>query len=310
MKIQKTFFKNIIGKNGYNYPENTKVGDENFKVSFSISELEEDRAVESGGETLSSCHLLLEGKGLCSYGDGRSFEAEISEVCSCDEGERMEVRGQGRLLNMTMDGGVRGFIRILKAEEKLSMRIGEGVGDCVMAFMGRDGGFRMEVDGETWFCEKDEVIFIQIHRQEFFQLKIYPERPGMDIISANGVLLSPNDFGKYIGVRFLDRGEGCCKARLDIRPEHMNPIGTVHGGCLFTLADATCGIAASSAGGICTTVNSNIQFLNATFYPQYLTAEAKPKKIGRKLRTFLVEVRDDKKTLVCTVDFVFYCLQK
>lgn len=310
MKIQKTFLKNIIDKNGYNYPENSKVGDENFKISFSISELEADRAVEFGGETLSSCHLLVEGNGLCSYRDGRSFEAEISKVCSCEEGEQMEVTGQGRLFNMTMDGGVRGFIRILKAEEMLSMRIGEGVGDCVMTFMGRDGGFRMEADGETVFCQKDEVIFIQIKRQEFCQLKIYPERPGMDIISANGVLLSPNDFGKYIGVRFLDRGEGCCKAQLDIRPEHMNPIGTVHGGCLFALADATCGIAASSTGGICTTVNSNIQFLNAAFQPKYLIAEAKPKKIGRKLRTFLVEIRDDKQTLICTVDFVFYCLQK
>ena len=107
----------------------------------------------------------------------------------------------------------------------------------------------------------------------------------------------------------MDRGGGAGKARLVIRPYHMNPIGTVHGGCLFTLAVAVCGIAASSMGGICTTVNSNIQFLNAAFGPKYLIAEAKPKKLGRKIRSFLIEIRDDRDVLICTVDMVFYSLQ-
>ncbi|WP_418482667.1 PaaI family thioesterase [Frisingicoccus sp.] len=310
MKIQKAFLKNRMSKTLYNYPQNTKAGDKDFKISFSVSALEEENAEEFGGETLSSYHLLLEGGGKYDYRDGRSLEAKPLDIHSCEEGENLKVTGQGRLFHMTMDGGVRGFIRILKPEQMLSMRIGEGVGDCVMAFLGIDGGFRLEVDGEAVNCERDEVVFIEMKNREFGQLKLWPEQPGMTIVSANSVMLSPYDFGKYIGVRFLERGDGTCKARLDVRPEHMNPIGTVHGGCLFTLADAACGIAASSTGGICTTVNSNIQFLNAAFYPKYLTAEVKPKKIGHKLRNFQVEIRDDKERLICTVDFVFYSLQK
>ena len=87
-------------------------------------------------------------------------------------------------------------------------------------------------------------------------------------------------------------------------------MGNMNTLAVATLADAACGIAASSLGGICTTVNSNIQFLNAAFWPKYLIAEAKPKKFGRKIRTFLVEIRDDRDTLICTVDMVFYSLQQ
>ena len=170
-------------------------------------------------------------------------------------------------------------------------------------------GLELEWDGKKLECEPGSAIIVEVNKQEFLNLKLFPEKTGMSIACATRVLLKNHDFGKFIGVHFLERGEGTCKARLDIRPEHMNPIGTVHGGCLFTLADAVCGIAASSMGGICTTVNSNIQFLNAAFGPKYLIAEAKPKKLGRKIRSFLIEIRDDRDVLICTVDMVFYSLQ-
>ena len=156
MKIQKAFLKNRMSKTLYNYPQNTKAGDKDFKISFSVSALEEENAEEFGGETLSSYHLLLEGRGKYDYRDGRSLEAKLLDIHSCEEGENLKVTGEGRLFHMTMDGGVRGFIRILKPEQMLSMRIGEGVGDCVMAFLGIDGGFRLEVDGvlKSWVVPK------------------------------------------------------------------------------------------------------------------------------------------------------------
>ncbi len=114
--------------------------------------------------------------------------------------------------------------------------------------------------------------------REFGQLKLWPEQPGMTIVSANSVMLSPYDFGKYIGVRFSGTGRrhlqskiGCAAGTYESDRDGPRRLS-------FTLADAACGIAASSTGGICTTVNSNIQFLNAAFYPKYLTAEVKPKK--------------------------------
>ena len=182
MKIQKAFLKNRMSKTLYNYPQNTKAGDKDFKISFSVSALEEENAEEFGGETLSSYHLLLEGRGKYDYRDGRSLEAKLLDIHSCEEGENLKVTGEGRLFHMTMDGGVRGFIRILKPEQMLSMRIGEGVGDCVMAFLGIDGGFRLEVDGEAVNCDRDEAVFIEMKNREFGQLKLWPEQPGMTIV--------------------------------------------------------------------------------------------------------------------------------
>ncbi|MDD3221046.1 MAG: PaaI family thioesterase [Clostridia bacterium] len=308
MKINKINLKNISNKVLFCDPENGK--SEDFRISFSIDELKMDEAVRFGGEGLSSYHILLDGEARCSYGDERWQELSPIETCTCEEEEHMAVTGQGRFFNMIMAGGVRGFIRIVSMDDIFNMRVGEGVGDCRIALMGFDGGFQLDWDGNSVSCEEGDGLVLELKRQEFCQLKLIPEKKGMRLISASAVLLNPNDFGKYIGVHFLERGEGTCKARLEIRPEHMNPIGTVHGGCLFTLADAACGIAASSTGGICTTVTSNIQFLNAAFQPKYLTAVAKPKKLGHKIRNFLVEIRDDKEVLICTVDFVFYSLQK
>lgn len=291
-------------------PENTLPGDENFRVGFSASRLSEESVLNFGTSGISSCHVLMDGVGECTHDGQEKHKIAPAEVVNCEEGDHIGLTGNGIVFNMLMAGGVRGFIReqILTAELKL--RVGESVGASVQAFFGYDSGFTVLYNGESLYCEKGSGIVLEMENHEFMTITLVPENDGMRLGSATGVMLKSHDFGKYIGVHFLERREGVCKARLDIRKEHMNPIGTVHGGCLFTLADAVCGMAASSLGGICTTVNSNIQFLNAAFYPAYLTAEAKPKKIGRKLRTFVVEIRDDKDVLISTVDMVFYCLQK
>lgn len=72
MKIQKAFLKNRMSKTLYNYPQNTKAGDKDFKISFSVSALEEENAEEFGGETLSSYHLLLKAGGNTITGTGEA----------------------------------------------------------------------------------------------------------------------------------------------------------------------------------------------------------------------------------------------
>ena len=307
MKITKFFMNNIEETMFYSYPENTDSENKAFKIGFSVSSLAEK--IPFGRDDVSSSHMLLEGWGEFSKDGSAIRTVRAGEAFFCEEKERIEFSGDGRLFNMFMAGGVRGFVRKMSIEKEKRMRVGEAMAASVVALLGLDAGFELEWDGKKLECEPGSAIIVEVNKQEFLNLKLFPEKTDMSIACATGVLLKNHDFGKFIGVHFLERGEGTCKARLDIRPEHMNPIGTVHGGCLFTLADAVCGIAASSMGGICTTVNSNIQFLNAAFGPKYLIAEAKPKKLGRKIRSFLIEIRDDRDVLICTVDMVFYSLQ-
>ncbi|MBI1724586.1 MAG: PaaI family thioesterase [Candidatus Tectomicrobia bacterium] len=51
-------------------------------------------------------------------------------------------------------------------------------------------------------------------------------------------------FNGLVGLEFLDGGEGFCRLRLPVRPEILQPWGTVHGGAVATLLDVTGGVGA------------------------------------------------------------------
>ena len=50
---------------------------------------------------------------------------------------------------------------------------------------------------------------------------------------------------------------------MEISDIHLNSIGTVHGGALFTLADFTFALAANSHGIVTVAINANISYLKA-----------------------------------------------
>ena len=50
-----------------------------------------------------------------------------------------------------------------------------------------------------------------------------------------------NAFGNLVGVKIVEIREGYARAELEVTPELSNPIGSLHGGCLFTMADVTGG---------------------------------------------------------------------
>ena len=58
----------------------------------------------------------------------------------------------------------------------------------------------------------------------FFQ-KVIDERDG------------GNAFGRMIGIKTVEVREGYCRMEMEIMPELLNPIGSIHGGCLYTIAD-------------------------------------------------------------------------
>ena len=61
---------------------------------------------------------------------------------------------------------------------------------------------------------------------------------------ANLITASPGGGGglpDYLGIRTTDIGPGTMTAELDIRPELLNPFGTVHGGVLAALTDHVLG---------------------------------------------------------------------
>ena len=55
-----------------------------------------------------------------------------------------------------------------------------------------------------------------------------------------------NPYMKMLDMEFLEIGKGYAKGRIKLQPKHLNPYGSVHGGCLYSLADSVSGTAAST----------------------------------------------------------------
>ena len=117
-----------------------------------------------------------------------------------------------------------------------------------------------------------------------------------------------NGFAKHIGIEILEADQGYATGRIVLGPIHGNPIGSIHGGCIFTLVDTIAGTAFVSTGKSCTTLSSNIDFLNAAIKSKVLTAKAEPVRIGNHIAVFDVRVTDDRDVLIARASVTFYVL--
>ncbi len=102
----------------------------------------------------------------------------------------------------------------------------------------------------------------------------------------------------------LDYAEGV----LHVKPESLNHIGVVHGGCLATLADTTAGMAACSRGKGCVTANYAFNFLREA-RGEMIRCEAKAVKVGKSLSVIRAELINEMGVLVAVGDFTFYLIE-
>lgn len=101
-----------------------------------------------------------------------------------------------------------------------------------------------------------------------------------------------NEFGKLLGIVITDIQPGTSEVVMEIRESMKNPIGSVHGGCLFTIADTAGGAAASSYGYHITTVDSSFYYLRAGLDTRSLKAAAEVIKHGKRMTVVRVSVED------------------
>ena len=112
-------------------------------------------------------------------------------------------------------------------------------------------------------------------------------------------------FGPRSGAMVTFAGGGEAEGELIIRPETRNPMGVVHGGALFTLADTVAGTAAFTTGRNCVTLDSSMQFLSAARGDK-VRCVAKPKKAGRTIMVYEISITDSEERLVATGIFTFF----
>ncbi len=104
-------------------------------------------------------------------------------------------------------------------------------------------------------------------------------------------------FAATSGMRLLELGPGYAKTNLQVEPRHLNNVGTVQGGAIFTLADYAFGAASKTGGRVAVAVSTNLSFLKPT-RSGTLYAEATEVSRSRRLSVCTVQVTNDAGELV------------
>lgn len=134
---------------------------------------------------------------------------------------------------------------------------------------------------------------------------IRPETGGGHFSTIARAVNCPGQFSFDNGIAITRVEPGYAQGVLQVRPGSHNPHGTVHGGCLYTLADTVAGTACCGEGRSCVTVNSSMEFLRPAV-GERVTCTATPKKLGRTLCVMQVELKDDGERLAATGTFTFF----
>jgi len=118
----------------------------------------------------------------------------------------------------------------------------------------------------------------------------------------------PTAISKTLGFRITEIDVGYAKVELDANAEiHGNQQGTVHGGMLCELADATIGTAHSTAileGETFTSIDLKISFFRPV-WKSVLTATAKQIQHGKTVTHYQCEIlRDDGKAIALAMSTV------
>lgn len=106
-----------------------------------------------------------------------------------------------------------------------------------------------------------------------------------------------DSFSELCGLELIENRPGYAKARVRINDNHLNSVGVVHGGVLFTLADYCFGKAANAYGKVALTINCSISFF-VKCTTGNLTAEAEEMNKSNRLNSYSVNIRNEAGVLV------------
>ncbi len=101
----------------------------------------------------------------------------------------------------------------------------------------------------------------------------------------------PDPFCGSLGIEATELGPGHARAELVAGPEHTNFLGIVHGGAVFSLADAALAAASNSHDHQAVASTVTIHLLRGCRPGDRLVAEATEEHRSRRLGLYRIEVR-------------------
>jgi acyl-CoA thioesterase len=100
-------------------------------------------------------------------------------------------------------------------------------------------------------------------------------------------------FGEDVGVVILEEGPGVVVAALTVEPRHLNQHGTVHGGALFTLADAAFARASNAEGVAAVALDTAMTFVRPVRAGTRLVARCEEEVLRRRIGVYAVRISDE-----------------
>lgn len=118
-----------------------------------------------------------------------------------------------------------------------------------------------------------------------------------DIDKAARIIRS-DPFAEYLGIEFILIEKGHALSRMELSDAHLNFMGLVHGGAIFSLADATFGAAANSDGHKAMAIHVSIDYLSPPGDSPYLEADVREDARAGRGGHYRMEVRNSSGDLV------------
>ncbi len=114
-------------------------------------------------------------------------------------------------------------------------------------------------------------------------------------------------FCEFLGMRIIKHGEGHCLTKMELKPDFLNPLGSLHGGYLFAIGDTTAGMASMMPGSdsVVTTIDGNMQFLSPVLNCTTVYAEATVLKSGKRIVYTEVLIKSEEGTIFAKGSYTF-----
>ena len=106
------------------------------------------------------------------------------------------------------------------------------------------------------------------------------------------VIIENDQFAKLVGLELVKVELGYAEVRMTIQEKHLNGVGIVQGGAIFTLADFAFAAAANAGGNVTVGITANITYSKPA-KGKTLLAKASETSASRSLCNYTVDIYDE-----------------
>ena len=122
-------------------------------------------------------------------------------------------------------------------------------------------------------------------------------------------MFKKDNFAKACGIEIMEVDPGFAKCTMEVTTSHLNGIGILMGGALFTLGDFTFSLAANSHGIIAVTHDASITYIRKCFGGT-VTAIATEFLRNDKSGSYSVRITNDKDEIIADVNGTAFFMRK